>query len=505
MPRRPFDALAGLVLGAAMSASAATPTPPVAAQRPHLVRSPNGDRQDEYYWLRDDSRKDPRVLAQLAAEIAYTDAVLAPTAQLRERLYQEIVGRIKQDDASVPSRKDGYWYYSRFEPGKEYPIHARRPDTKAGYSTDAPEQVLLDGNAMAAGHPFFAIGNYEVSRDNARLAYAVDVVGRRQYEIRVKDIASGELLPDRIVNAEPSLAWAADGRSFLWIEKDPTTLLGNTLRRHVLGTDPRKDPVVHREKDESFYMDVFNGRSDRFIYIALESTVSSEWWYADARDPALRFKPVLARERDHEYQVDDLGDDFIIRTNWQAPNFRIVRAPIASAGDRAGWRDVIAHRADAFVADFAPFAGLLAVEERSGGLRKVRIKRWGDGAEELIAADEPAYTMALGANPEQDTAVVRYTYTSLATPDTTYNLDTRTGERTLMKRDEVVGGYDPSAYATELIQAPAADGALIPVSLLYRKGTPLDGSAPLYQYAYGSYGISSDPEFSSVRLSLEMP
>jgi len=495
-------ALAGLVLAVPMNAPAAVAVPPQAEARPHLVRSPNGDRQDEYYWLRDDSRKDPAMLAYLKAENAYKESVLAPTARLRETLYQEIVGRIKQDDSTVPSRKDGWWYYSRYETGKEYPVYARRRDTATGYDASLPEQVLLDGNAMAAGHAFFAIGNYEVSFDDTKLVYAVDVIGRRQYEIRVKDLASGRTLADRITNADPSLAWHADGRSFLWVEKDPTTLLGFKVRRHVIGTAPATDAVVYQEKDDSFYLDLFNSRSDRFIYIALESTVSSEWWYADATDPALVFKPVLARERDHEYQVEDLGDDFVIRTNWQAKNFRIVRTPIASASDRANWRDVVAHRDDALVDGYASFERFIAVDERSGGLHKVRLKDWRSGKEELIAADEPAYTMDIGANPEPGTTVVRYAYTSLTTPLTTFELDTATGKRSMLKRDPVLGPFDPKDYVTEFITAPAADGTAIPVSLLYRKGTRLDGSAPLYQYAYGSYGSSTDPEFRSTRLSL---
>jgi oligopeptidase B len=504
MPRTALVVLTGLVLGAALNAAAApaAPRPPVAAQRPHLVRSPHGDRQDEYYWLRDDTRKDPALLAHLAAENAYKDAVLAPTAQLRETLYGEIVGRIKQDDATVPSRKRGWWYYARYETGKEYPVYARRRDTKAGYDAAAPEQVLLDGNAMGAGKAFFAIGAFEISRDDRWMAYAVDTVGRRQYEIRIKDLRSGKVLSDRIVNAEPTIAWHADGRSFLWIEKDPTTLLGNKVRRHVLGTDPAGDALVYEEQDDSFYMDVANSRSDRFIYISLGSTVSSEWWYADAGDPALRFTRVVARERDHEYDVEDLGDDFVIRTNWRAKNFRIVKAPIAGAGDRATWRDVIPHRDDALVDGFATFERFIAVDERSGGLHKVRLKDWRSGKEELIAADDPAYTMDVGANPQQDTPVLRYRYTSLTTPLTTYELDTATGERRLLKRDPVLGGFRPEDYASEFIFAPAADGARIPVSILYRKGTPLDGTAPLYQYAYGSYGSSTDPEFKSTRLSL---
>ncbi len=473
------------------------PLPPIAEQRPHVVRSPNGDRTDEYYWLRDDTRKDPAVLDHLRAEHAYMKAMLAHTETLQQQLYDEMVARIKQDDATVPHRKHGYWYYVRYVEGGEYPIHAR----KRG-SLDEPEEVLLDGNEMAKGTSFFQIGNTEVTRDGKLLAYAVDTVGRRQWTLRVKDLGTGRTLPDEIRNADPWIAWNAQGTAFLWIEKNPQTLLGFRVRKHVLGADPASDAVVYEEKDPSFYLDVFASRSDRFIYIMSRSTVTSEWRYAEASDPSLAFRVISPRERGHEYDVEDIGDRFVIRTNLNALNFRLVTAPIAGVADRATWRDLVAHRDDAFIHEFLTFKDFLAVEERSGALRKVRLKSWKDGNESLVAADEPSYAMSFGTNEEQDTSQLRYVYASLTTPNTTYDLDTATGERKLMKRDPVLGDFDPARYATELLWAPARDGKRIPISLFYRKGTPRDGTAPLYITGYGSYGFSRDPLFSSTRLSL---
>ena len=481
----------------AVSPAAATLAPPVAEQRAHQVPSPHGARLDQYYWLRDDARKDPAVLAHLAAEHAYKQAMSAHAKPLEDQIYAEIIGRIKQDDSSVPARKNGYWYYTRFVEGQEYPVHARRKG-----SLDAPEQVLLDGNALAKGHNFFQIGNYEISRDGRRMAWASDTVGRRQWVIRVRDLVSGELLPDEIVNAEADIAWTDDGKAFLWIEKDPQTLLGERVRKHVLGTDPASDPVVYEEQDDAFYLGVFTGRSDRFIYIVSQSTVSSEWRYAATADPKLSFKVVVPRERNHEYQVEDLGERFVIRSNWQARNFRLIEVPIAKAGDRAAWKDVIAHRADAFIEDYASFDGFLAVNERSGGLLKLRLHDWQSGKQSLVAADEPAYAMTLDSNPEQASASLRYSYSSLTTPKTVYDLDLASGARKLLKRDPVLGDFDPARYQSEFVWAPARDGKKVPVSLVYRKGTPRDGSAPLYTYAYGSYGSSTDPTFRATRLSL---
>ena len=473
------------------------PVPPTAAVRPHVVESPNGNRNDEYYWLRDDTRESKEVLGYLEAENAYKAAMTAHTKALEDRVYEEIVARIKQDDASVPYRLRGHWYYTRFETGKEYPIYAR----KAG-SLEAPEQMMLDANQLAAGHAFYQIGRTAIAPDNQLLAYVEDTVGRRQYTLRFKNLATGETLPDRIENVDPYVAWTADSKSILYLEKHPETLLAYRVRRHVLGADPAQDALVYEQDDESFYTAVATSKDERYILIVAQSTVATEWRYADAADPKLEFKVFLPRERDHEYHIDHLAGRWIIRSNWKAPNFRLLEAKVGEEGDRENWKELVAHREDAFIHGFDVFKDFLAIEERSGSLRKIRIRPWSGGEDFFIAADEAAYTTSLGQNAEIDTHIVRYEYSSLTTPDTIYDYDIQTGEQQLMKRTQVLGTFSPSQYRTELVWATAADGAKIPVSLVYREGFKRDGSAPLLQYAYGSYGASMDPEFSIARLSL---
>jgi oligopeptidase B len=476
----------------------ASMTAPIADRRAHEVGSPHGVRPDDYFWLRDDERKAVPVLEYLAAENRFHQEATFHLRNLEESVYSEIVGKIKQDDASVPQVENGYWYYVRFEEGKEYPVHARR----AG-SLEAPEEVLLDGNAMAEGRDFFQIGGYEVSPNNKLLAWAEDTVGRRQWVIRFKDLETGEVFPTSITNAEAGFAWANDNRTLVYVEKDPETLLGFRVRKHSLGQDPQQDPVVYEETDRSFYMGVGRSRSGRFLMIGLDSTVSNEFLVADASDPALEFRVVLPRERDHEYSIEDNGDDWIIRTNAEALNFRVVRVPMEKVRDRNAWRDIVPHRDDAFVEDFTVFDQHLAVEERSGGLRNLRIHRWADGDQHLIRSEEPTYSMWAGNNPEPGSGLLRFHYSSLTTPATTYdyNLDTRTRDE--KKRDPVLGDFDPARYRSELIWVTARDGKTsIPVSLLYRADLPAGVAAPLYQYAYGSYGLSSDPTFSISRLSL---
>ena len=463
----------------------------------HRVTAPYGVREDPFYWLRDDTRSDPQVLAHLRAETAYAESVLKPAQPLIERLYEEIVGRIKEDDSSVPVRYRGYWYASRYITGGQYPIILRWAD-----EPQAREVVLLDGNTLAIGQPFFQLAGYEASPDNSLLAYAEDTVGRRQFRLRFKNIASGELLGDVIENVEPDVAWADDNRTLLYVEKDPVTLLGRRVLAHVLGTPVATDRLVYEEPDESFDLVVMRGKSDRHLYIGSESTTSSEWRYARANDPSLTFTVVVPREPNHEYQVEDLDERLLIRTNWQAQNFRIVAAPLAACGDRAQWRDVVPHDAEVFLQSMDVFRDFLAVNERSGGLLRIRVQRWSGGEPFHLAADDPAYTMMLGSNPELETTSLRYVYTSLTTPATTYDYDVRSGERQLRKREPVLGAFDSSNYTSELLWAPARDGERVPVSVVYRKDTRIDGTAPLYQYAYGSYGLSADPAFSSTRLSL---
>jgi oligopeptidase B len=476
--------------------------PPVAAIRPHVVASPHGERIDPYYWLRDDERTNPEVLAYLAAENAYRERCSAPLKPFENALYEEIVARLKQDDSTVPYRLHGYWYHTRFEPGKEHPIFARRKD-----APEAPEEIMLDANELAVGHDYYQIGALEVSPDSTWLAFCEDTVGRRQYALRFKNLRTGEILAAAIPDVESDLAWANDNRTILYVAKDPETLLGLYVKKHVLGADPLHDALVFEQTDKSFYTGVSKSKSERFVFIHMESTVSSEWQYAYADDPALAFKTFLPHERDHEYQLEHLGDAFIIRTNWQARNFRLMQVPIGQGPDRSGWRDVVAHRDDTFIEDFDVFHGFLAVSVRTEGLAKIAIAPWAQGApqsgaEFFIASDEAAYATSMSVNVELDTDIVRYAYSSLTTPTTIYDYNVRTGEKILLKRDPVVGDFDPANYRTEFLFATARDGARVPVSLVYRVGQARDGSAPLLLYAYGAYGLSTDPSFSSARLSL---
>jgi oligopeptidase B len=492
--------------------------PPVAPVREHTVSSPHGERLDPYYWLRDDERTNPEVLAYLSAENAYHAQHLAPVKPLEDQIYAEIVARLKQDDSTVPYRKNGYWYYIRFEPGREHPIFARREG-----SLDAHEHIMLDANEHSIGHEYYQIGEIDVSPDGEWLAFCEDTVGRRRYVLRFKNLRTGEILADTIRDVEPDVAWANDNRTLLYIEKDPETLLGLRVKKHVLGGDPATDALIYEQTDTTLYTGISKSKSDRFLFIHMEGTLTSEWRYADASDPALSFKVFLPGRHAHEYEVEHLHDRFIIRTNWLARNFRLMWVAIGKEASQGEWEDVVAHREDTYIEDFEVFSRFIALSVRTGGLRKIGIQPLVqplmspgtapasapvDAAAPstappfFIASDEAAYTMFISANPEIDSEILRYSYSSLATPTTVYDYNMRTGEKTLLKRDPVLGDFDPSDYETELLFAPASDGKRIPVSLIHRKDFLRDGSAPLLQYAYGSYGLSTDPGFSSARFSL---
>jgi oligopeptidase B len=476
------------------------PKAPVAAIKPHQVTSPHGVRTDPYYWLRDDERTNGEVLAYLKEENAFRERSMAGSKPLEDALYAEIYARLKQDDSTVPYRKNGYWYSTRFEPGKEHPIFVRRKIAPG--VPEAAEEILLDANVHAVGHEYYRIGAVEISPDSAWLAYCEDTVGRRQFTLRFKNLRSGEIQPIAIADVEPDLAWANDNKTLLYVEKDPETLLGLYIKKHVLGEDPKHDQLVFEQTDRSFYTGVSKSKSDAFIFIHMESTLSSEWRYARADDPQLKFEIFLPHEPDHEYDIEHLGDAFIVRSNRQARNFRLARAPIGGGADFKQWSDVVPHRDDTYIEDFDVFDQFLAVSVRSGGLRKICIHLLGGEAEFFIASDEAAYATFLSVNLEMNTEIVRYAYSSLTTPTTLYDYHIRSRAQVLLKRDPVVGSFDPKDYATEFLMAPARDGADIPVSLVYRKGFARDGSAPLLQYGYGAYGLSMDPAFSSARLSL---
>ena len=518
MPRR-FAFLHSVFLASAMTASTLTSTfaadppsttaGPKAAKKPHVVASPHGDRHDDYYWLRDDTRKDPEMLAHLAAENAWFAQYASRYEGLEDKLFDEIKGRIKQDDSSVPSRKGDWWYYTRFVEGQEYPIVARRQGAGADrtYDEAAPEVVLLDENALATGHDFFEVGSNDVSPSQKMLAWSEDTVGRRQYTIRFKNLETGEVYADTVPNVSGDLAWAADDRTLFYVENDPTTLRSYRVRRHVLGTDAKDDALLYEEKDEAYYTSVHRTSSEQYIVISVGSTESDEQRILRADDPGGAFRVFAPRRAKFHYFAEHIatgaeGARWIVRTDWQAPNYRLMQVAESAVGDRGAWKPLVAHDDRVFINAFDLFANYFVVDERSDGLRKLRVVPWSGRKAFFIDSTEPAYTTTLGANAEQDTDTLRYTYTSLTTPSSVFEIDMKTGVKKLLKQTPVLGGFDAKNYVTERVWVTAKDGARVPVSLVYRQGFAKNGTAPLLQYGYGSYGLSMDPSFRSSVVSL---
>jgi oligopeptidase B len=482
---------------AAAAISAQTvPTAPVAAKKPHELASTWGDvRDDPYYWLRDDSRKDPEMLAYLKAENAYADAVLAHTRPLQDKLYAEFTGRIKQDDESVPYLDNGYFYYTRFETGADYPVVAR----KRG-STTAREEILLDEPRMAAGNDFFVISDWEASPDNRLFAWAQDTVGRRQYVLKVKDLSTGRMLPDTVSNIEPNLVWANDSRTIFYVDKDPVTLLSTRIKAHVLGTPANADKLVYEEKDTSFYIGVQKTSDDEFICIAEHATTMNEQRCTSADRPGA-FAVISPRESDHLYEADHVGGRWLVKTNWQAPNYRIMSVADADMPrGKSAWVDVVKTSADVLIDGWQGFDDHIALQEWADANLRIRLIG-AAGEQSLVQSDEPAYSMNLDTNKEPGSAWLRYTYTSLVTPTKTFEVNVKTGERKLRK-SLPTPGYDPSRYETVRVWATARDGTKIPVSLVYEKGFKRDGTRPLFQYAYGSYGISTEAAYAATIPSL---
>lgn len=487
--------VAVIALAAGM-AGAQQAKPPVAATKPHTVKAPFGaERSDEYYWLRDDTRKNPEMLAYLKAENDYADTVLKPLQPLAARLYEETISHIKQDDSSVPYRHNGYWYASRFATGADYPLITRRKGAE-----DAPEEILFDQPTMAKGKGFFSIGDWAVSPDNKTIAWAEDTIGRRQFVLKVKDIATGRESADTLTNIEPQLVWGDDNRTIFYIAKDPVTLRGAKVMAHILGTPASADRLVYEEKDDTFQMGLGQTSDEKFICVFVASTVSDEMRCAPTAKPT-DFAVVAPRAREFKYDADHIGSRWIIRTNRDALNYKL-----ATVGDAdwtrgpAAWRDLVPASKAVFIEGFKPFDGFIAINQREGGNRSIRLLT-DAGKSSAVKADEPAFTMAFGMNAEVATPWVRYTYSSLVTPTTTFEINAQTGERRTLKV-QPVPGYDPTKYATERLWATARDGVKVPVSIVYRKDVKRDGTAPLFQYAYGSYGFSQDPGVDPGRIAM---
>lgn len=495
--------LSGLtVMSAALAAMPAfaqsVPTaPPVAEKKPYQVPSPGGPREDDYYWLRDDTRKNAEMLSYLAAENAWTDAQMARLKPLAQKLYEETVSHIKQDDSSVPYDDNGWSYARRFAAGADYPVNERR---KAG--TTGAWQVLFDQPAMAKGHSFFSLGDFAVSDDNTKVAWAEDTVGRRQYVLRVKDIATGKVMSDTVGNVEPNLVWSGDGRTVLYIAKDPVTLRGYQVKAHVLGTAPASDRLLYEEKDDTFQMGILRTRDSKYVCVVVQSTVSDEQRCAPAASPApAAFTTIAPREKEFRYSAEHLGDRWVIRTNRGAKNYKLVTlADAGAAKGEAAWKDLAPASDTVFIEDFAPFEGFVAIDQREGGNRMIRLLT--DAGKSIpVEAGEPAYRMALDVNRVPSSRWVRYTYGSLVTPTTTIEINAGTGEKRVLKVTPVPG-YDPSKYVTERVWATARDGTRVPVSLVHARGVKRDGTAPLFQYAYGSYGYSTDPAVDPSRIGM---
>jgi len=450
-------------------------------------------RLDPFYWLRE--RDNPEVHKYLRAENAYLEAVLAHTRPLQERLFEEIKARIQQTDTSVPYRHGPFLYYTRTEDGREYPIHCRRA------APEAAEQVLLDLNELARGHDYFAVSGRVPSPRHDLLAFAADTRGDRVHTIRFKDLASGAMLSDEIPGASGSLAWANDNRTLFYTVVHPTTLRSYRVYRHTLGTDPATDVLVYEEPDPEFALGVWKTKTEAYLLIASHQSVTTEYRFLPADDPTGEPRLFLPRRRGHEYEVEHFGSDFYVRTNDEAVNFRLMRAPVTDT-TRERWEEVIPHQPEVLLEGIEVFRDHLVVAERHRGLRRLLIRTWSGRDEHYVTFDEPAYVAWAAENFDLDTTVVRFRYASLTTPTSVFDYDMVARTRTLLKRDEVLGDFDPERYRTERLYATAPDGVEVPISLVYRKDLRKPGGNPLLLYAYGAYGISADPFFNSARLSL---
>lgn len=480
--------------------------PPVAKKIEHKITTHGDTRVDNYFWMRlSDEQKNAEkpdaqtqdVLDYLNAENDYRAAKMKHTEGLQKDLFDEIKGRIKEDDASVPVKDNGYIYYNRFEKGQDYAFYCRKKDEKG-----AKEEVMLDGPKMGDGQAYFAIGGTSVSKNNQFLAYGVDLVSRRQYTLHFKDLSDGKVLEDKIENTTGGAVWANDNKTVFYSKKDPVTLRSFQIYKHVLGTDQKEDVLVFEEKDETFGCSVFKTKSSDYIMIGSWQTLSTEYRFIDANNPNGEWKVIQPRKRDLEYSVDHFGDHFYIVTNHDAKNFRLVKTPVSNPGIE-NWEEVIAHRDDVLLEGIDIFKDHLVVSERRAGLNQLRVINWASKDEHYISFKDPAYTAYSFDNPDFNTTTLRYAYTSLTTPNTVYDYDMTSRKQEKMKQQEVMDSkFDPKNYVSERIFVKARDGVEVPVSIVYHKDTKKDGKAPLLLYAYGSYGASMDAYFSSVRLSL---
>lgn len=471
-------------------------TPPKAEKMPKELVLHGDKRLDEYYGI--NQRENPKVLDYLKAENAYLDTMMHSTKPFQEKLFAELKGRIKEKDESLPYKDNGYWYYSRFEEGKQYPIYCRKKE-----SLEAAEEILIDGNKMSEGHKYYSTGSRTISDNNELLAYTTDTVSRRLYGLRFRNLTTGEAFPEVIPNVEGgSVAWAADNKTVFYILKNTTTLLGFQVWRHTLGSDPKTDVKVFEEKDNRFYIRLNRSKSKKYIAIVSDmNEVSTEYRLLEAAKPAGEFVVFQPREKNFQYEVEHFNDKFFVRTDWNAPNWKLMETSETNT-KRENWKEVIAHRDSVYLSGLSVFKDYLVLGEYKDALTQLRVIKLADKSEHYISFDEPVYSASVNVNPDFNTNVLRFAYSSMTTPGSIFDYNMETKQRELKKQNEVLGGFKKEEYTSERIWATARDGVKVPVSIVYKKGTKKDGTAPLLLYAYGSYGFSSFPSFNGNILSL---
>jgi len=470
--------------------------PPVAKIVPHTLEKHGQVRTDNYYWLND--REDQEVIDYLNQENEYYQKMTAHTKELQENLFTETKSRIKEDDSSVPYFYNGYFYITRFEKGKDYPIYSRKKG-----SLDAKEEIMFDCNEMAKGHSYFNLSGINVSEDNKYAAFGLDLVSRRQYTIQIKNLETGEILPVKIENTTGGSTWASDNKTLFYTRKDPQTLRSDKVYRHTLGTDIAKDALVFHEKDDTFYTFVYKEKSKKYLVIGSTSTLTSEYQILESNNPNGNFRLFQKRVRGLEYSISHYGDSFYVVTNKdKATNFKLMKTP-ESKTSMENWSELIPHRKDVLLEGVDIFKDYLVVEERSNGLNKIQIRPWNAGESYYLPFESETYTAYTTTNVDFDTEILRFGYQSLTTPSSVMDFNMKTKEKKVLKEQEVLGGkFDKNNYVEERIWATAEDGTKLPISMVYRKGMKKDGNNPFLLYAYGSYGSTIDPTFSSTRLSL---
>ncbi|WP_024769560.1 S9 family peptidase [Aquimarina macrocephali] len=470
--------------------------PPIVAKKPTNLEKHDDVRVDNYFWLND--RENQEVIDYLEQENTYNDKMTAHTKKFQTDLFEEMKSRIKEDDSSVPYKLNGYWYLTRFEKGKDYPIYSRKKE-----SLDAEEEILFDCNKEAEGHSYYRLSGLSISPDNRLAAFGVDTVSRRKYTIRIKNLETGEICPETIETTTGGSTWATDSKTLFYTKKNEETLRSDKIYRHALGTPVSDDIEVFNETDDTFSTFVYKTKSKKYLVIGSSSTLTSEYRILRADDPTGEFKVFQPRIRGVEYGIAHYNDHFYVLTNAdEATNFKLMKVPEGNTA-KENWKDVIPHRKDVLIEDVEIFKEYLVISERNNGLNKINIKRWDGTADYYLPFDNETYTAYVSANPDFDTKNLRYSYNSLTTPNSVIDFDMKSKEKEVKKEQDVLGGkFDKNNYVSERVWATAEDGTKIPVSLIYRKGIQKDGNNPLLQYGYGSYGSTIDPYFSTARLSL---